>query len=464
MFSGESLGRGHEPLGHVLAVYTIHIPRGLPISVEVTISPLPTAASKLSSLRQFRRGRPSRRAAQRVAVIGAGPNGLATTAHLRYAGVNVRCFGEPLEFWRRAMPAGMILRSTQRSSSIADPQRRLTVARYEAASGRTLTRPALTLSEFVDYGLWYADQAVPDVDRRRVTRVRRAGPGFSLQLDDGTEMEFDRVVVATGLALLSHQPAPFDSYTGGAVEHASEHHDLAAFTGRQVVVIGAGQSAIESAALLREQGAQVEVIMRSKEINWLPLPPSDTARRLPRRPTRLPVPPTDIGGGGPRDAWVAAIPEVFRRLDPDRRLRITFRCTGPAASGWLRPRVDGVTFTPGRSVGAVCERPDGRVTLTLDDQAERVADHVLLGTGYAVDVRRYPFLGADIFDRLEMVAGYPLLGPGLEASISGLHFVGAPATRSFGPIMRFVVGSAYAAPAVTRQIIGGPRPPIRFAF
>jgi hypothetical protein len=43
------------------------------------------------------------------------------------------------------------------------------------------------------------------------------------------------------------------------------------------------------------------------------------------------------------------------------------------------------------------------------------------------------------------VGGYPILGRGFESSIPGLHFLGAPAAWSFGPTMRFVSGSWYAA-------------------
>jgi hypothetical protein len=83
---------------------------------------------------------------------------------------------------------------------------------------------------------------------------------------------------------------------------------------------------------------------------------------------------------------------------------------------------------------------------------------VFLGTGYDVDVRRYPFLAAELSGELELSDGLPILRPGLESSIPGLHFVGAPATGSFGPIMRFVVGTWYAAPAVTRRVLGQRQP------
>ena len=50
-----------------------------------------------------------------VAIVGAGPHGLPAAAHLRHAGVDVRLIGEPMEFWRKQMPRGMMLRSRKRS-------------------------------------------------------------------------------------------------------------------------------------------------------------------------------------------------------------------------------------------------------------------------------------------------------------------------------------------------------------
>jgi FAD-dependent urate hydroxylase len=83
-----------------------------------------------------------------------------------------------------------------------------------------------------------------------------------------------------------------------------------------------------------------------------------------------------------------------------------------------------------------------------------VVDHVLLGTGYRVDVARYPFLARELLTAVQRVGGYPVLRPGLESSVPGLHLVGAPAAWSFGPIMRFVSGSWYASQSVTRAARG----------
>ena len=111
------------------------------------------------------------------------------------------------------------------------------------------------------------------------------------------------------------------------------------------------------------------------------------------------------------------------------------------------------------------QRDDGTVQLTLSDHSTREVDHVLLGTGYHVDVRRYPFLAPELAQQIKLDHGYPVLKTGLEsASVPGLHFMGAAAARSFGPIMRLVVGTWYSAPSVARRIAGERRAPLRFAF
>ena len=95
-----------------------------------------------------------------------------------------------------------------------------------------------------------------------------------------------------------------------------------------------------------------------------------------------------------------------------------------------------------------------QICITLDDGSTRRADHVLLGTGFSVDVSRYEFLAPEITRSLYQVEGYPQLARGFESSVPGLHFMGAPAARSFGPLMRFVSGTQFAARALTSVVAG----------
>jgi hypothetical protein len=94
---------------------------------------------------------------------------------------------------------------------------------------------------------------------------------------------------------------------------------------------------------------------------------------------------------------------------------------------------------------------NGRIKLTLSDCTSRLADHVILGTGYRVDVTRYRFLGPRILKQLHIVDGFPSLGPGFESSIPGLHFLGASAAWSYGPLMYFVSGTKFAADTLVRH-------------
>jgi hypothetical protein len=55
------------------------------------------------------------------------------------------------------------------------------------------------------------------------------------------------------------------------------------------------------------------------------------------------------------------------------------------------------------------------------------------------------------------VDGYPKLDSGFETSLPGLHFLGAPAVLSFGPLMRFVAGTEFASTALTRRMLRATR-------
>src|SRR5262245_23792933 len=114
-----------------------------------------------------------------VAVIGAGPYGLAAAAHLRGAtDLDLRIFGDPMSFWR-AMPRGMLLRSAWEASHIAFPSGDLSLEAYLSATKKRFAAP-IPLACFVDYGMWVQERVAADVDRRRVISVRSEGDGFAL--------------------------------------------------------------------------------------------------------------------------------------------------------------------------------------------------------------------------------------------------------------------------------------------
>ncbi|MER6984557.1 FAD-dependent oxidoreductase, partial [Streptomyces carpinensis] len=204
-----------------------------------------------------------------VAVIGAGPYGLSVAAHLRARGLPVRVFGEVMGSWRHAMATGMFLKSTPDAVDLSAPEPGGRLADFLRVHGeQELTElTPIPCDVFVRYGQWFQKRYVGEVEPARVVAVDRAadGSGFAVRLDDGQELAARTVVVATGLNGLAHIPqelrrlAPEGPGAEALVSHTSHHTDLSRYAGRRVAVIGGGQSALESAALLHEAGARAQV-------------------------------------------------------------------------------------------------------------------------------------------------------------------------------------------------------------
>ncbi|MFI0240882.1 FAD-dependent oxidoreductase [Streptomyces sp. NPDC016845] len=413
-----------------------------------------------------------------VAVIGAGPYGLSTAAHLRARGLPVRVFGDPMESWRAHMPEGMILKSVPAASNIDAPRRGHTLGDFCAATGieRLVTDEDLIPAEvFTAYGDWFGRTLVPGVERVRVVSVeQRARTGFELRLDSGERFTARAVVVATGLSGLAHVPrelGPVGSVNPvepvnpvgsvgsvepvGAVEpvgslgpisHSAHHHDLSRFAGKELLVVGAGQSALETAALAAEAGADVRVVARGRGRVRFGAPPWEQPRFRPWTPFGR--------------AWslyaLTYYPHHYRRLPPPVRHFLTRRVLGPLGAWWLRERFEGKVAV--RDVAAVegATVAGGAPVLTVrthDGRREDLfADHVIAATGYRVDLAALPFLGDGLRARIAVSRGSPRLGAGYVSSVPGLYFTGLLSGSSYGPLMRFVCGTAFASPRLTRHL------------
>jgi len=393
-----------------------------------------------------------------LVVVGAGPYGLSAAAHLIRAGVSVRVFGEPMESWMHHMPNGMLLRSRWEASHIADPDHKLGLGSYETAFALERAVP-VPLARFVDYGRWFQEHAVPGLERRRVARVSPNSYGFRVELDDGETLRAERVVVAAGIVPLAWRPPRLAGLPRTLVSHTADHGDLGVFEGRRVAVVGGGQSALESAALLTEAGAEAEVLVRERDVIWLPPeePTDDTDAGFFSNAHRK------VAIGSPRTAWLAAWPGLFRRLPYRVREPLRYRMVKARGSDWLRPRLSRVPITTGRSISSASPRGD-ELVLSLDDGSTREVDHLLLATGYQVDLARYSFLTPELAGRIRTRDGSPLLAAGLESSVRGLHFIGAPAARSFGPVMHFVAGTWASARELTRGVVGRRAPRAGFSW
>jgi thioredoxin reductase len=372
-----------------------------------------------------------------VAVIGAGPYGLSAAAHLGALGLDTRIFGQPMEFWSTGMPEGMLLRSPRPASTISDPRNAFTLEAYESANGVAPVKrvPGRT---FVSYGKWFQEQIGVPLDRRSVSELRREGSAFRLTLTDAESLVARRVVVAAGIGAFYKNPAVFSDLCPCRASHCYEGRKLDAL-GRRVAVIGAGQSALECAALLHEMGVEVEVIARIPTFRWIGMHP----RLHNLGPiSKMLYSKHDIGPIG--ISRLVAYPHLLYNFPMTPKDRIRTRAVRSAGAPWLIPRLKDVKLTAGRNVVSAKETGT-EVELKLDDGTERRVDHVLMATGYRVDLAAYKFLSAELRGEIRQLDGYPAVTAGLCTSVPGLHFTGAPAARNFGPLVYFVTGTEFAS-------------------
>ncbi|MFF9316627.1 flavin-containing monooxygenase [Streptomyces sp. NPDC014735] len=236
----------------------------------------PAAAGSAPALNDRTEDRP-------VYVIGGGPGGLAAAAALRERGVRAVVLeksGDVGASWRGHYDR-LRLHTTRRRSALpglAMPRR----------FGRWVAR-----DDMVRYLEKYAEHhGLEVVTGVEVSRVDRAPDGSDWQLaaSGGRMLTGRAVVVATGF---NHTPRVpdwpgRDTFTG-TFAHASEYRDAAPYAGRDVLVVGIGNTGAEIAVDLVEGGAsRVRIavrtaphIVRRSTLGWPSQATAVLVRRLP---------------------------------------------------------------------------------------------------------------------------------------------------------------------------------------
>jgi hypothetical protein len=203
--------------------------------------------------------------------------------------------------------------------------------------------------------------------------------------------------------------------------------------------------------LLHEAGANVEMVSRRKELIFHNKPtgkPRSFWKELRQPKSGL--------GPGWRSRFYSDAPWAFHYLPESLRLKIVGRALGPSGGWFIKDKVMGklplhLGYTPERA-----EVVNGKVRLHLraEDGSTRDIEtgHVIVATGYKVDIERLKFLNPEIRSQVKTLNGSPVLSTTFESSIPGLYFAGVAAANSFGPLMRFAYGAAFAARTVAKAV------------
>lgn len=388
-----------------------------------------------------------------VAIVGAGPYGLSLAAHLRAAGLSFRVFGKPMDTWRNHTPKGMCLKSEAFASNLSAPDKASTLEAWCNANGIPYfaQNVPVEVGTFVAYADWFTRTYVPTLEDKMVTKVVRNAGLYTLTLEDGTVAHARRVVMAVGITWFKKFADELKQLPPTHLTHSWDHKTADEFKGREVVVIGAGASAINTAITFHEAGAKVKILTRRKAIPFHSAPDNEPPSLI----QQIQMPASGIGPGW-RSFMCTNAPRLFRRLPEKLRLEITRRHLGPAPGWFTRDKVEGkIPAVLGQHL-VRADMVDGRVALDLKDgngnTSILMADHVVAATGYKVDLKALPFLDGALRDSIDQVEGTPILNDNFECSVPDLYFVGLAAANSFGPLVRFMYGAEYSAPRLAGHL------------
>ncbi len=354
-----------------------------------------------------------------------------------------------MRFWSQIAEAGgdRFLKSYCFGANISTPRPGYSFADYSEPRGLETFEPC-SMGDFAAYGHWFQQTNVPWVETNNVTGLARKNGGFAMTLADGERFLVSHVVVATGLAYFAHVPPNLSLLPASLVTHTARIDRFDDYRGRDVAVIGAGQSALEAAALLHEFGARPQLIMRESSILWQTR--VSKTRSLWRR-LRSPIAGL---GTGPKAWALTHFPGAMHRFPDDWRTSFVKSHLPPEGAWWLRKRVENRVPVHTQTIVAEARERDGRAALRLrrvdnGDEHELVVDHVITGTGYDISVDHLEFIEPSLRMGIARLDRAPRLSATFESSTPGLRFIGPASAMSFGPLFRFVVGADYTARIVS---------------
>jgi thioredoxin reductase len=386
-----------------------------------------------------------------VAIVGAGPYGLSLAAHLAAAGVRFHIFGKPMQTWRTGMLQDSHLKSQGFATGLYEPSGRFTLAAYCAEAGLPYDDVYLPvpLKTFVEYGLAFQSRFVPQLDTRDIVGLAQTKGGFTLRAEDGEMMTARRVVVATGITNFQKLAPILATLPAEYATHSAAHRTVDQFAGQDVVVVGAGASALDMVYELVRVGARVKLVARRKDIWFHDRPQARTLRE------RIMAPNSSLGPG-----WKARLctdaPLLFHVMPESFRITVVRRFAGPAACWFTKEGVVGKAELLTDSQIEQAEMVDRRVRLSVvrgaGERTQITADHVIGATGYRVDLAKLGFMSEQLRAAIRLCDSSPALSMRFESSVPGLYFVGLAAANSFGPLSRFAFGAGFTSGRLSRHL------------
>ena len=224
-----------------------------------------------------------------TAIIGAGPYGLSLAAHLGAAGTDFRIFGKAMTSWRENMPKGMMLKSDGFASNLSSPDPESTLKVWCADRGVEYHDQLIPvpLSVFVEYSAWFQKRYVPRLEEQQVVSLAKSPRGFILTLDNGERLEAANVVLAVGINWFQNLPPSLRGLPRELLSHSFGHTELSRFSGKRVLILGAGASAVNVTVALPPPVSAMVTPLGPLAVTAVAAPSRTSTLRKVLRPTAV---------------------------------------------------------------------------------------------------------------------------------------------------------------------------------
>lgn len=373
-------------------------------------------------------------------IIGAGPFGLAIAAQATHDRIEHTVVGKAMEFWRENMPKGMFLRSA--SDWHLDPLNIHTIAAFLQSQGKTSRDvEPLSLEFYLTYAEWFRQQKEIQPLPVYIKRLDRFNGRFAATTKNGDVINAHRVVLAPGFRHFANIPEDLKAkLPRGRFQHTAEFVDFSGARNKRYLIIGGRQSAFEWAALLVEAGA--------------------AAVHLSHRHASPAFAVADWSWVNPLVENMVEHPNWFRELPEEEKDQVRHRQWAEGrlkVEPWLEPRLqdERVRVWPQTELQNCIASDNGELEITLTNGATFNVDHIVLATGYKVEISQVPFLAAgNLLKQLETRNGFPVLDDHFETSVPGLFITSMPATQDFGPFFGFTISVRTAAKLICERLGG----------
>jgi thioredoxin reductase (NADPH) len=177
-----------------------------------------------------------------LVIVGAGPAGLAAAVYGASEGLRTLLLD-------RHAPGGQAGSSSRIENYLGFPA---------GVSGNELTRRAVTQAQRLG-----AEFLVP----LEVTGVSIDAGYKRLTLSDGRELVTRTMLAATGMAYREHPAAGVSEHTGAGVYYGAAATEAPVCGGRQVMIVGGGNSAGQSAMYLSRYAKEVQILLRGDSLD-----------------------------------------------------------------------------------------------------------------------------------------------------------------------------------------------------